>query len=275
MAQDDFDYTMGEGEPPKKGFLGGVFTKKPKDDIVDTRRNRMAQPQPMSDDLMKLLGGQYKGPEDKNMALDYSMNDYVPIGDTYKPIAETYKGSGYKPAEYQEFKYESPNYESASGVLFGEQGKAWENSPVFRQSNPGLFENQTDKSPLYNPTGMSDKLFGDKGRTPMVSGQIPVMEMGVPSSEPFQRVSPITQFSPSPVNVGYSPAVQQVPQMAVPYQMPTMPTQVIPPQYIPQGVPQQFKRPVGRPKLNRPPKIKRPVGRPKKSESIQMTEMTQ
>jgi len=59
MAQDDFDYTMGEGEPPKKGFLGGVFTKKPKDDIVDTRRNRMAQPQPMSDDLMKLLGAQY------------------------------------------------------------------------------------------------------------------------------------------------------------------------------------------------------------------------
>jgi len=118
-------------------------------------------------------------------------------------------------------------------------------------------------------------LFGGKGRTPMVSGQIPVMAMGVPSSEPFQRVSPITQFSPSPVNVPYGG--QSVPQMAVPYitpqPMPTMPTQIIPPQYIPQPV--QFKRPVGRPKLNRPPKIKRPVGRPKKSESIQMTEMAQ
>lgn len=270
MATEDFDY--GLDEQPKKGFMGGLFTKKEKDVTIDTRSKRMAQPQPMSDDLMKLLGGQYKGPEDKNMALDYAMNDYVPIGDTYKPIAEKYKKSGYEPGKWEEFKYESPGYESASGVLFGEQGKAWEDSPVFRQSNPGLFENQTDKSPLYNPTGMSDILFGDKGRTPMVSGQIPVMELGVPSSEPFQRVSPITQFSPSPVNIGYG-SVPQVPQMTVPYQpMPTMPTQVIPPQYIP---PPQFKRPVGRPKLNRPPKIKRPVGRPKKSESIQMTEMAQ
>ena len=168
MDQDDFDYTMGEGELPKKGFLGGVFTKKEKPVMIDPRSRKMPQGQPMSDDLMKLLGGQYKGPDDKNMALDYSMNDYVPISDTYKPIAETYKGSGYKPAEYQEFKYESPNYESASGVLFGEQGKAWENSPVFRQSNPGLFENQTDKSPLYNPTGMSDILFGNKEETPMM-----------------------------------------------------------------------------------------------------------
>jgi hypothetical protein len=284
MATDDFDYTMGEEPQPKKSILN-VFTKKEKPVMIDPRRNKMPQQgQPMSDDLMKLLGGQYKGTEDKNMALDYSMNDYVPIGDTYKPISETYKGSGYKPADYQEFKYESPNYESASGVLFGEQGKAWENSPVFRQTNPGLFENQTDKSPLYNPTGMSDILFGNKDETPImnpVTGRPMDFPMKTPTSEPFERVTPVTRFSPSPVNVGYGSvqpvqAVPQmaVPQMAVPYQpMPTMPTQVIPPQYIPTA-PVQFKRPVGRPKLNRPPKIKRPVGRPKKNvEAVQMTEM--
>ena len=275
MPNEDFDY--GLDEPPKKGFMGGIFTKKPKDDIVDTRRNKMAQSQPMSDDLMKLLmNSQQKGREEQSMASDYSMNDYVPIGDTYKPISETYKGSGYKPAEYEDFKYESPNYESASGILFGEQGKAWEDSPVFRRTNPGLFENQTDKSPLYNPTGMSDILFGNKDETPMlnpVTGEPMNFPMKLPQTMPYQQVSPVDRFSPSPVNINYGePSVVQgssVPPY-VPPPMPTMPTQVIPPQYVPQ----QFKRPVGRPRLNRPPKIKRPVGRPKKNvEAVQMTEM--
>jgi hypothetical protein len=288
MAQDDFDYTMGEGEPqPKKGFLGGVFTKKEKDVTIDTRRNRMAQPQPMSDDLMKLLGGQYKGPDDQNMALDYVGNSYVPIGDTYKPIADTYKGDPYVSAKYEPMKYESPGYESASGVLFGEQGKAWEDSPVFKRSSPGLFESQTEKSPLYNPTGMSDILFGNKEETPMMSavtGRPMDFPLRNPASQPFQAVTPVTQFTPSPVNVAsmvtpFTPPVQTPVQPVyippVPVQaMPTMPTQVIPPQYVPTAPVPQFKRPVGRPRLNKPPKAKRPVGRPRMvREETQMTEM--
>jgi hypothetical protein len=283
MPIDDFDY----GEEPKKGFMGGLFTKKEKPVIVDTRSRNMAQQmpqgQPISDDLMKLLGGQYKGPDDQNMALDYVGNSYVPIGDTYKPIADTYKGDPYVSAKYEPMKYESPGYESASGILFGEQGKAWEDSPVFKRSSPGLFESQTEKSPLYNPTGMSDILFGNKEETPMMSavtGRPMDFPMRNPASQPFQAVTPVTQFTPSPVNVAsmvtpFTPPVQTpVQPVYIPPQMPTMPTQVIPPQYIPTAPVSQFKRPVGRPRLNKPPKAKRPVGRPRMvREETQMTEM--
>lgn len=264
MATEEFDYGL---EPePKKGFLGGVFTKREKDVTIDTRSKRMAQP--MSEDLMKLLGGQYKGPEDKNMALDYAMNDYVPIGDTYKPIAETYKKSGYEPGKWEEFKYESPGYETASGVLFGEQGKAWEESPVFKRSGIGLWE-EAEKSPVFTKTGMSDILFGNKDETPImnpVTGRPMEFPMKVPATEPFQTVTPVTRFAPSPVVIGQpavvTPVTSIVPPQFIPPPMPTMPTQVVPPQYIP-AVP-QFKRPVGRPRLNKPKLPKRPVGRPKK-----------
>jgi hypothetical protein len=264
MPQDDFDY--GEEEPQKKGF--SLFTKKDKGDMIDPRSRKM--PEPMSDDLMKLLGGAYKGPEDRNMAMDYVGNSYVPISESYRPISETFKKNDYQTPKWEEFTYESPGYESASGVLFGEQGKAWEDSPVFKRSGIGLWD-EAEKSPVFTKTGMSDLLFGNEGKTPMVTGQIPTMPMSAPAGAtiPYQRVSPITQFAPSPVVIGQ-------PQMVTPPQfppMPTMPTQIIPPQYVPSGQPIQYKRPVGRPRLNKPKLPKRPVGRPRKVvETTQMVE---
>jgi len=248
-------------EKPKKGFLSGLFTKREKSVNMDVRSKGMAE-KPMSDDLLKLLGGAYKGPEDKNMALDYTWNDYVPIGDSYKPMSDTYKPSGYQPGQFQPLTYESPQYESASGALFGEQGKAWEDSPVFKKTGVDFLGPANEKSPLYSPTGMSDILFGNKDKTPMVTGEIPTMPMSAPPATtiPYQRVTPITQFSPSPVNIPLEQSAVIQPSVVappvIPQPMPTLPTQVIPPQYI--------KRPVGRPRLNKPPKIKRPVGRPRK-----------
>jgi len=277
---DDFDY--GE-EEPKKGFFQKVFTK-PQESVNMEQRSRK-MPEPMSDDLMKLLGGAYKGPDDQNMALDYVGNSYVPIGDSYRPIAETYKKSGYEPGKWEDYKFEPPVYESASGVLFGEQGKAWEDSPVFKRSGIGLWD-EAEKSPVFTKTGMSDILFGNKDETPMlnpISGRPMEFPMKNPNPEtiPFQRVSPVTQFAPSPVIVGQPqmavPQFPVVPPQYIPPPMPTMPTQVMPPQYIPTAPVPQFKRPVGRPRLYKPPKIKRPVGRPRKvkTEETQMTEMAQ
>lgn len=263
MVADDFDY--GE-EEPKKGFFQKVFTKKEEPVNIQPRSRKMPEQQMSNDDLMKLLGGAYKGPEDKNMALDYAMNDYVPIGDTYKPIAETYKKSGYEPGKWEEFKYESPEYETASGVLFGEQGKAWEESPVFKRSGIGLW-NEAEKSPVYTKTGMSDILFGNKDETPVmnpVTGRPMEFPMKVPATEPFQTVTPVTRFAPTPVVIGQPSVVTPVtPPQFIPPPMPTMPTQVVPPQYVPTGIP-QYKRPVGRPRLNKPKLPKRPVGRPRK-----------
>ena len=94
---------------------------------------------------------------------------------------------------------------------------------------------------------------------------------------PYQKATLPNSFQPNPLfNVSEPPVLpppvimgQSVPQ----YIPPT--TQGIPPQYVPSGQ-TNFKRPVGRPRLNKPKLPKRPVGRPRKvAENVQMTEMAQ
>jgi hypothetical protein len=145
---------------------------------------------------------------------------------------------------------------------------------------------EAESSPLYSPTGMSEVLFGTKEQTPAVSpltGKPEEFPMKLPAGAtlPYQRGTLPNSLQPNPLFRASEPPVlpppvvmgqpaQVVSQMSVvPQQMPTMPTQVIPAQYVPA---QQFKRPVGRPRLNKPPKPKRPVGRPRKIQVEQMTE---
>lgn len=106
-------------------------------------------PPVMTDELMaELYGGQQGSPQDRNRALDWRYTDYQPVGETYTPLGDTFQPINYQKQQYQQFQYNSPQYESSASMLFGES----DNNPYA-------------ESPLFKPTGAAEHLFGGSGRT--------------------------------------------------------------------------------------------------------------
>lgn len=250
-------------EKPKKSIFN-IFTKKDKGVSMDARSRNMAQPG--QEDIFKLLGKPYQAQGEQNAGYEYVSNTYVPLNDSYKPFSETYQVNKYERSQYQPLNYEPPPYEPASGVLFGEQGKGWEESPVFKKTGVAFME-RNEESPVFKGTGVGATLFGGGEPVSPVKGNLEAFPMKLPQASqlPYTKATLPPNLQP---NV-FAPQVVQQPIQPIVQPMPTLPTQVVPPQYV-QPV---MKRPVGRPRLNKPPKPKRPVGRPRKNVVVeQMSE---
>lgn len=259
ITEEDYDF-----EKPKSKGIFGVFSRqpKPKSDRIQLRSKKM----PDGIDLSTILGGSSGTREDQNRVLDYQPTNYVPLADTYKPLEDTYQKLQYQPSVYKKLEYQSPPYESMRGVLLGEQGKAWEESSIFKDTGIGdmLFKAKTEESMAFKPTGMSEVLFGMKGQVPILNAESASPEtfpMQLPSAEkmPYIRATLPVSLQPSP-SVEVHPT-QQTTQPSI-QEVPVVETEM-----AETVVEQPVKRPVGRPRVIRPERIKRPVGRPRGSKN--------
>lgn len=170
-----------EQEPKKKGFLGLFGGKKnDKSDIVVGEGDMptefdMQQGPPQGgggDDLMaRLLGGAFGGGQGSPQQgmqpgpgrSQFYQDDwqYQSIGDSYRPINETYQAPKYQKQEYKKFEYESPGYESAADELFGPaRGPSFANANAVKETGVWNNMNTPSEKTAFTPTGMNDNLFG-------------------------------------------------------------------------------------------------------------------
>jgi len=261
-------------------ILGRVQPNEPNDDFLTEEQMQESGNQPMGKpksnpnaygggDLMKLLGGIGK-PSDKPLGEDrpngdwqYTNSDemttnYIPISKTYKPLK--YEGPIFEPSTY-----EPPTYEPASQMLFGEQGKSWEDSPVFKDTGIGkmLQERGDHKSVFDEDKELKGILFG-KGEEPIVQEEKANgwFENTNPVVTPVsnQMPTPMPTQVPSMAEIMARVNLPQIPNVPTvytpPMPQPIMPTQPIYNRPQPLQVPmQQDRRQGGRPKgsKNRPP----------------------
>jgi hypothetical protein len=161
------------------GILGKVQQNNPQDEFLSEEQMQSMGSQPTMQpkkagnnvDLMAMLdrlgnsgkmGNQPMGnPENPNGGWEYTNPD--DMASRYVPISKTYQPLKYEGPVYEQGTYESPVYEPATAMLFGEQGKSWENSPVFQETGIGkiLQERGEHKSVFDSDKETTDMLFGN------------------------------------------------------------------------------------------------------------------
>jgi hypothetical protein len=263
------------------GILGKVQPSKPEDDFNYSPDGMVggdipAQPKKVSKqsdvDIMGMLGrlgagGQLGGQQEQgnNPNGNWEYTDYDNIKEGYVPISSTYKPHKYEGPTYEPVAYESPTYEPATGLLFGEQGKSWENSIVFKETGVGKILNERGDNPsiMDEDKELKDMLFGKKEETAVDNSPNPWLQSAVsalptPSQPHYTVPQPTSQPSMAEIM-----AKINVPQPE-PFTMPLPPQPIQPqaPQEMPwykanriQPIPTQPIKRTGRPKgsKSRPP----------------------
>lgn len=257
---------LGRVQPNKDD--GDFLTEEELQGISDQRIERPKPKSNTGDDLMKMLGNMGKqgerpvGEDNPNGGWEYT--NYDDIKEGYVPISKTYKPLKYEGPTYETVEYESPTYEPATQMLFGEQGKSWENSPVFKETGIGkiLRERGDHKSVFEEDKELKDILFGgEKPADDDLSGRLFGMSNRPQIVEPTPMPSPMSTQVPSMAEIMAKVNLPQIPNvppvLPTPIQTPApMPIQPIYNRPQPIQVPmQQEKRKGGRPKgsKNRPP----------------------
>lgn len=192
-------------------------------------------------DLMKLLGGIGK-PSGKKDTLEnpnggWEYTNYDDVVGRYVPISETYKPFKYDKPTYESATYESHEYEPATEMLFGEQGKSWENSPVFKDTGIGkilqergehksVFDDDKElKDMLFGgnePTGddLSGRLFGISNKeqpTEVVGETVNIQKIidRIAEREPYSRPLP-TSMPVNPTSLAVQPIYSKSPSTPMP-----------------------------------------------------------